>query len=119
MAGDLATAVVNFVAHEVGVKPERLSTKTTLFGDLAVDGDDGAELLEAFAEKFQVDLQGLDLSNHFGPEINSLNMWSLPFQWFKYWLKNGNSPEERCELLPITIGDLIDAANRGCWRSSS
>jgi acyl carrier protein len=64
----LEERVIAFVSEQLGVRAERISMATTIFGDLHTDGDDGVELLESFDEKFSVDMTGCDPSRYFGPE---------------------------------------------------
>ena len=66
----LAAQVLAFVAHKIGVKPARLSLRSSLFHDLGVDGSDAEDLFEAFAHEFRVDLGAIRWDQHFGPEAS-------------------------------------------------
>lgn len=108
--------VMIFVAGFISTPVDKISPKTTLFGDLRIDGDDGVELLEAFKDRFEVDM-GPYRAVHFGPEGFSLY---APFYWLLLlWRKiNGGSdstPESRARLHPITVQDLIDSAQTKRW----
>jgi hypothetical protein len=111
---DLDASVMDFVAEFIGVKCERLSPASTLFGDLCVDGADGWELIEAFGERFQVDLSSFHADQHFGPEASSspfhLLAWLVSFLFHRR-----QTPEERAGLQPIRIADLVAAAKDKRW----
>jgi acyl carrier protein len=107
--------IADFVASFVGVPSERITASTTLFGDLGVDGEDGSDLLVGFGEHFNVDLSALDVTKHFGPE--GLWPWA-PLYWILLWLRPG-TPEKKARLSPITIADLVRAAESGKWNYSS
>ena len=113
---DLDSSIMDFVAGCTGVRPPRLSPASTLFGDLGVDGADGWELIEAFGERFHVDLSSFHADRHFGPE--GLPVYA-PFLWL-WWLvsfpfRPGQTPEERAGLRAIRISDLMAAAREGRW----
>lgn len=106
---ELQTRVIDFLSNEVGVRASDLSLETTLFGDLRLDGDDAAELLEKFGREFSVDLSQFHLSDHFGPE--GVWPWTV-IQWLAPAFRRG-TPEERSRLKPITIADLVRSAELG------
>ncbi len=54
MGRDLTDRVIRFISEQLAVPEERITSDTTIFGDLRVDGDDGIELLEAFGDRFKV-----------------------------------------------------------------
>jgi acyl carrier protein len=107
----LEERVIAFVSERLGVRADRISTATTIFGDLRTDGDDGDEFLEAFGKEFSVDMRGCDPSRYFGPE--GCAPWA-PIYWIVLALRKG-SPEERARLESISIADLVRAAERGRW----
>ncbi len=112
---DLPGAVRAFVAAQVGVSVESLSDVTTLFGDLGVDGDDAGELMSAYGVRFGVDLSEYDHRDHFGNEgLSPLFLVS----WLTALLRRG-TPEARAHLRPVSIGDLIESARVGHWRSGA
>ncbi len=113
---DIDSSVIGFVAQFSGVRAQRLSGATTLFGDLGIDGADGCELIEAFGERFHVDLSSFRADRHFGPE--GLAIYA-PIQWF-WWLVSfpfhaKQTPEERAGLRAIRISDMIAAAKEKRW----
>jgi len=104
--GEVEAAVVSFVAAELRVERRRVTPNARLTQDLGVDGADGWELIEAFGERFTVDLSAFAPSLHFGPEAGP-----NPFVWL-YWLAR---PSARPRSVPITVEDLTAAAERGTW----
>ena len=109
-------SVIDFVADFTGVKRERLTPASTLFGDLGVDGADGWELIEKFGQKFQVDLSGFRADHHFGPE--GLPTYA-PFMWLWFLVslpfRKRRSAEDEAGLKPIRISDLILATIEKRW----
>jgi hypothetical protein len=102
------------VAAETGARAEHLTLGTTLFGDLGVDGDDAAELFEAYATEFRVDRTGLDLRRHFGPE--GWPLWALLIMplWM-LWMARPGEPHKKAGLTPVTLSDLVISAEAGRW----
>ncbi len=112
----LDESVIDFVAEFTGVKRRRLTPASTLFGDLGVDGADGWELVEAFGQKFQVDLSEFRADHHFGPE--DLPIYA-PFLWLwcliRWPFRKRQTSEEQAGLEAIRISDLIAAAKEKRW----
>ena len=77
--------------------------------DLGVDGDDGAEFMQAFATRFGVDLAAFQFDQHFGPEVSC-----SPLNLLWYLL----SPRSRPKFVPITVADLAEAVREGRWLAS-
>lgn len=115
MPGNLEDDVLQFVAEFTGVRRDRLSLASTLMGDLGVAGDDGVHLLEQFGKRFQVDLFLCLPERHFGPEEPASPLSIL--RWLVGFLAGDchKTPEERAELMPIHISDLVVSAGEGRW----
>ena len=60
--------VQRFAADELGLPFAKLKPEHSLLHDWNVYGLDGVEFMLAFAEKFRVDLSGVDLGRYFGDE---------------------------------------------------
>ena len=100
--------VTEFVAEQLSVNRGLLNPATRLGHDLGLDGDDGAEFMQAFAQHFGVDLSQFRCDHHFGPEsaFNPLAyLWLLLFD------------RKQLRLVPITIADLVEATQRGRWQT--
>lgn len=92
------------VAKYRSIKEDRLSEDTDIF-KLGMDGDDAREFMEVFAKEFGVDMSEFEFSKHFGPEgFNPVS--------FLYCLLFAR---ERLRRLPITLGDLTEAAKTKKW----
>jgi hypothetical protein len=97
--GTLESQIIDFAAHETGVRANNVAIGTRLLQDLGMDGDDAVEFFNLFSDKFNVDLSRLlqHWHHHFGPEGI---LHGLPFR----------GPE-----IEITIQDLLDSAIAGRW----
>ncbi len=139
----LEDRVQGFTAQHLGVKRNKLSTGTRLNQDLGVDGEDAAEFFKDFSTEFRVNLDDLYTrwDEHFGPEggppfvflvivvlciiagfwlrdlFGLLPAWAWSIALIfgvilvhRFWFAK--------DLLPITVGDLIDSARSGHWSKS-
>lgn len=104
----LTENVCIFLSDYLRLARKSVSINSRLLQDLGVDGDDAADVLAAFSKKFNVDLSGLELSRHFGPEA-SFN----PLTWLGQLLTRGRS-----KPITITVKDLVISARRGRWAKS-
>jgi len=96
---DLEQRVMWFVADIRGTKVEKLHLGSRLCHDLGVDGDDAVEMLTKFSQIFEVDMSRFEFGKYFGPEAGFSLLNCI------IW---GSGP-----LLPLTIGDLVEFAQRG------
>lgn len=112
----LDESVMDFVAEFTGAKRQQLTPSSTLYGDLGVEGADGWELIEAFGQKFQVDLSAFRPERHFQPEGLPLYAPVLWLWWLISWpFRRWRSPEDQAGLIPIRICNLIAAAQEKKW----
>ncbi len=100
--------IKDLIAEIAPVRREQLTSSTRLGHDLGVDGDDAAELMQAFAQRFQADLSEFEFELHFGPEAGF-----NPFIYL-YWLIV--KPHE-LKSVPITVEDLTEAAVHRKWHT--
>lgn len=78
---------------------------TKLYEDLKIDGDDAFELLQAFSEKFNVDMSEFKYNEYFAPEgIDIIGVLSRLFK-----------DKEKKKLKSLTLADLEEAAKEGKW----
>lgn len=95
-----------FIEGMTGYKARKISHSTSVNFDIRIDGDDGAEFIEAFSKKFNVDLSGFDFHNYFYAEgfigpITSLILYIA-----------GKRQTKKQSLL---VSDLFDAMKNGKW----
>lgn len=115
----MGSRVREFLGRECSVDPQRLDLDTGLDA-LGVDGADGWELIESFGKELEVDLSGFAAAKHFGPEA-SANLF-FPFSALIRATLEGlgilrkQEPNEARGLTPITVRDLIEAAESKKWR---
>ena len=69
--------VCGLVSGQSGVPETEITLETRLVEDLGMAGDDGDELLQAFAAEFGVDMSGMAPLNYFGDEGTGLPVPSL------------------------------------------
>jgi acyl carrier protein len=97
--------VIEFIARETGFSVKDITSESDLFKDLGIDGDDATELITKFGQKFNIDMSNFNFTKHFGSEGSF-----IPFLvFFPSWWKS------RCKLKPITISDLVKAAESEAW----
>ncbi|MCM3874315.1 MAG: DUF1493 family protein [Pyrinomonadaceae bacterium] len=109
----LLEEVKDFVAEVLCESKEGWSAETSINDDLGVDGDDGAELMQSFGERFAVDTTAFPYDKFFGPEagptpltfIAGITLRVTKGRWSMF--------------APLTIGDLVEAAERGSWMVES
>lgn len=95
-----------FLGEQIGVSPGMLTSETRLEHDLGITGDDAEEVMEAFMDRFQVDMSEFEFNRHFGPE------WGCnPAVWL--WCRVFTSRLIQTE--PITVDDLVEAAMQKKW----
>ena len=97
--------VQRFFCDSCRVSTEQVTPRTRLLHDLGIDGDDAVEILTDFSKRFGVDLSSLPFQRHFGSELGA------GIRWLVRKVLGGNA----IRLVPITLQDLIDAANQGRW----
>lgn len=143
---ELEQRVLTFVAIHSGVDRRKLTPMTRLAQDIDIKGDDASKLFDAFGKEFRVNLDELNMhwDRHFHPKagmlLNGLVLtigcfafvvlllypfympYGRSFLWagsglvslvsfFTVWYRSRIS-------VPVTIADLIDAADAGRWVKS-
>ena len=88
------------VAEEMRIDPEKIKPDSRLGRDLGIDGDDASELIERFAEVFEVDMTNFEFHMYFGSES-----WAYSI----YLLFKRNKTGE------ITISHLEEVAKNKKW----
>ncbi|MEW8053191.1 MAG: DUF1493 family protein [Candidatus Thiodiazotropha sp.] len=103
--------VKEFTIRELWEIKKEITPNTRLAHDFGIVGLDGMEFIEAFAKEFNVKLDGFDWGYYFGPE-EGVSLISLAK--YLYEKIRGND-EMSCDLPPITLGHLVDCAQKGEW----
>ena len=76
---------------------------TEVNNDLGLIGDDADAMLLAFMEKFNVNLENINFTNYFVPELV-----------FKYWYYKWFKPD-KLKRRPLTVEHMAEVAERGHW----
>lgn len=100
--------VKRFVSEFFACRPERLTPTTRLFHDLGVDGADGWEFMAAFGQRFEVNMGEFFAALHFNDEGGCNPV--LVLLWLLY-------RPRFLRLVPITLGDLVEAARSKQWQT--
>ncbi len=98
---DLVERIRKFVAHHIGVRPEKIKTETDVIKDIW--GADVWELIEEFGKEFQVNLDTFRPDEHTGPEGIGCVFFPFDDSW------------ETKKFIPIRLRDLVESAQRGVW----
>ena len=109
MNDELLEEVKSFVAEYWREPKDRLRAETSVNDDLGMDGDDGSEFMQAFGERFAVDLTDFPHDKYFGPEAGA-NPLSLAAGVIRC-LTTGRWSD----LAPLTLRALAKAAGHRRW----
>ncbi len=67
--------LVDIISGELGIPRDKVSPCSELFRDLNIYGDDAWDLLNAYSEKFKVDVSGVSFGKYFPSEGEVLVFW--------------------------------------------
>jgi acyl carrier protein len=109
MNTELLEEVKAFVAEFWREPKGRLSAETSVNDDLGMDGDDGVEFMQAFGERFAVDLTSFSHDKYFGPEAGATPLSMVKGIILR--VKTGTWSN----LAPLRLCDLTEAAERRSW----
>ena len=107
----LELRVIEFVAGFTGASIASVDLDTLINEDLGIDGDDGTDLLEEFAERFSVDL-GACSKTYFGPEGFSP---MLPWYAIREFVSGLFGWPRLFPLEPLPVRTLVESARAGAW----
>lgn len=109
MNEDILNEVIAFVAEYWEEPKSQLTAETSINEDLGMDGDDGLEFMQAFSQRFAVDLATFPYDNYFGVEAAATPI-SIIAMMIR-WLTTGKSTN----LSPLTLRQLAVAVENGNW----
>jgi hypothetical protein len=104
-----------FTIAELWDLPGGLTEQTALAHDLRIGGLDAKEFMEKYASRFDVALGNFDWIKYFGSEgLSPLAPIALvAYLWQRY--VRGMSARDLETLPELTLGHLLECANRGHW----
>ena len=105
----LLNEVKTFVAEYWYEPKGGLSAETSVNCDLGMDGDDGIEFMQAFSERFGVDLTAFPCDDYFGPEA-SANPISIIIGTIRWWVTGRSST-----LSPLPLRRLTEVVENRSW----
>jgi hypothetical protein len=104
VSSDVVKQVFDLVARKAGTTADLIGPNVRILHDLGIDGDDADDLLRELSERCQIDLTSFEFSRYFRSEPSLLSLfWFLPSQ----------RKERLQNKVPLTVSDLIRAANTG------
>jgi len=100
---DIRKELIALIPEKVGVRPEEVMPDADIEKDLGCTGDDFFELMEAYAQHFNVDMSG--------------------FLWYFHTSEEGHnlgglftrSPDQRVQRIPVTLDLLVHSALNRKW----
>jgi hypothetical protein len=96
--------ILNFVAIESGTKIEKVHPNINISDELGIVGDDFHELIEAYSNKYPVNMG--EYLWYFHSEDEGVNFWSFIFK----------PPWTKVKRIPVTPKMLLNFANKGKWQ---
>lgn len=112
----LELQVKEFVRNHRGLK-ELPSLEADLAEDTGLWGEEAYVLLEEFARRFEVDMSGFPFDEYFGSDALIDISWKTICSWL-LWLIGLRKRQDvywPWPKKPLTVGDLVEAAERGRW----
>ena len=107
-------AVAEFIERETGFPQRMVQPSTTLLAEIGLDGDDAEQFFLAFAKRFGVALDGLNLSRHFGGEgFLGAGAVAVPIRLAQALL--GQDAHKGAGLKPICVAQLVQAVKSKRW----
>jgi hypothetical protein len=98
--------IVGLISRRAGIPAVNIRLDSRLLHDLGITGDDAEELLDEFASRFEVEMEGFSFDEYFTGEPSVLHfLWVLGVRKKPIW-------EDKKEL---TVSELVEAAHRRRW----
>jgi acyl carrier protein len=143
VTGSIAAEIIDLLAHERGLPPEKVRLSDRLLQDLRIDGDRAVSFFVSLQERFGTDLTPLRAhwTEHFRSEGSSCLAALVPFPLFIVGVLVAGSTGSRVwgaavalslalfavlvwtmrrwrsgnTMLPITVGEVVAAVEVGAW----
>jgi len=101
--------IVQMLSIESGIPLENIFERSSLLGDLKIDGDDAWNVIEQCSERFNLDLTEFDFNEYFRCEPCFKGI-------IYYWRKVKYRDEHiAANKTPITVEQLITICRVGKW----
>lgn len=101
---EIRERLIAMIMNKVGVNRDEVINCEDIERDLGCTGDDFHELMDAYSDRFNVDMSGYLWYFHTHDEtMATLNL--MP----------GNPPSKQVERIPVTLNLLVDKALLGRW----
>jgi hypothetical protein len=108
VSDSLENDVKRLLAEERGMRSEQLTLDSRLCHDLGMDGVDGWVFMKDYGRRFGVDMSEFRAGLHFGPEAGCNPLSAVILLVYR---------PRSMRLIPITVGDLVEAARTKRWRT--
>jgi transcriptional regulator with XRE-family HTH domain len=90
---DTKTKLIHLIREEIGEFKIEINSLTQIENDLGVTGDDAIELIQKIATLYDIDIENFNFKKYFHDEPSFLSKYR--------------------EIVPITIGDILEAIKIG------
>ena len=107
MERDIEVVITDFLAKKSGRRRAQITPGSELLRDLGIYGDDAAEVMTWFAERFEIDMRNFEFVRHFCSEPNLFSIFKRP---------SVRTRELRAKI-PVTVRDMVKAAEAHRWIS--
>ncbi len=111
---DTSAKITAFIAEFYGLESVKIRESHTLFGDLCLVGREAEDFFLAYSIDFAVDMSEFDFKRHF--YINKSPIFCMRSAVRLTFCEALGGDLHRCAgITPITVADLISAAEQGRW----
>jgi hypothetical protein len=112
--GTLAREVHEFFSEFTAITPSKITAMSRIVEDLGIVGDDGDEMMNQFAERFNVNISGFTKWDQFGSEggPDPVSLIHAVIDLLR------NSKRKSSGILSLTVMEFIIAAKLTRWPNS-
>jgi hypothetical protein len=109
MRNEISGPLKTFIEKKMGQYTKPFSRDMLLERDLGISGDKAVEFIDSFSDEFDIIFPAdFNYSEHFDIE-------GLRFDFLKYLMVIFKKESLEQKKIPITVGDLDDAIEKGVW----